>query len=63
MKLLCIETCFMNGLYNEDSVYEFDSERGRELLKSGYFARLEGPPPEKPVEDQPPGRRKKITVK
>ena len=63
MKLLCHTTCFVGAYYNEDQVVNVDVDRGKELLASGYFERLNGPAPEKPVEIQEPGRRKKITVK
>lgn len=63
MKLLCLETCWDDAYYTEEQVYTVDAEKGKRLLATGYFKVLDGPPPEKPVDEQPPGRRKKITVK
>lgn len=63
MKLLCITTCYNKAYYNEKEVYTVSDARGKELVATGYFERLDGPTPEKPVDEQPPGRRKKITVK
>lgn len=63
MKLLCHTTCFIGAYYNEDQVVNVGDARAKELLASGYFERLNGPPPEKVVERQEPGKRRKITVK